>query len=48
MNLGRQPSPSSFTFQNTPISSSNLVKDLGVLVDPDLKFASHIHRSEIR
>jgi hypothetical protein len=43
MNLGRQPSPSSFTFQNTSISSSNLVKDLGVLVDPDLKFASHIH-----
>ena len=43
MNLGRQPSPSSFTFQNTPILSSNLVKDLGVLVDPDLKFASHIH-----
>ena len=39
----RKPSPSSFTFQNTPISSSNLVKDLGVLVDPDLKFASHIH-----
>ena len=43
MTLGCHSSPSSFTFQNTPILSSNFVKDLGVLVDPDLKFPSHIH-----
>ena len=43
LRLGRDPSQFSFSFNNTPIVTSDLVKDLGVYMTPDLSFASHIH-----
>ena len=43
LRLGRDPSQFPFSFNNTPIVTSDLVKDLGVYMTPDLSFASHIH-----
>jgi hypothetical protein len=43
LELGRHTSNEKFSIQDRPIVSSSLVKDLGVYVDSDLSFASHIH-----
>ena len=43
LSLGRQEaSVTSFTISDVPLAVSNLSTDLGVIVDPDLKFDRHV------
>ena len=52
LHLGQRKQQHQYEFQDSPISQSNTVRDLGILIDPKLNFISHIHsivsRSKIR
>ena len=44
LHLGKQPSPSVYSLDNTEIQASNFINDLGVDIDSCLKFDHHISR----
>ncbi|MFZ2537931.1 MAG: reverse transcriptase family protein, partial [Oscillospiraceae bacterium] len=43
INLGQRCNDNSFKFLTNTITKSDLVKDLGILIEPNLKFDRHIH-----
>ena len=43
LHLGRNKTQQQYHFQNTLIKQSDIVRDLGILIEPNLKFTSHVH-----
>jgi hypothetical protein len=48
VHLGRNNPRYSYNLENTPISPSNCMRDLGVLIDDKLSFANHISEKVLR